>query len=414
MKFAAHSRMSYLLANYSAYSLNFLSGLILARTLGPEQRGTLAFITSFYLITLLLAPLNSRNGSSFASIKNSNKLSVRTKFPFRKIFLRVFMVATASTIIFDLILIDKIEITYLLFFSISNLACGFTFYIYFAEGIFRVKESIFDLAVLRFLGLAVPSLYIFLLFALDKVEVELVLLSQFLAVISCYIFLKSRGTLEINFSYETYSERVKKTFLGYVLEYSANLIILFSITFTSSDKTIGYFAIAMSFAMISETFFPVVESRMLKNINTSVAKDDIPSITPVITAIKEMILSQSIFVPLAFVIPTIYGTQYNESVFFAIILIFAKCIYSIVKLCNSYAVVSNRFDIPITLNSVYISVYLVLFYATQAFDLQNYWQISCILTSILVASIGFMLIRRLKPKTTIQLVVEKNLGDQIV
>ena len=268
MKFNAHSRMLYMFANYSAYSLNFLSGLILARTLGLEQRGTLAFISSFFLITLLLAPLNSRNGSSFASIKNSNTISGATHFSFRRLSLSGFTVAAGCTLLFNLFLFGKIDDNYLIFFSISNLTCGLTFYIYFAEGIYRVRAKILDLAVLRFLGLGVPSFYIFLLFALEKVEVKLVLLSQFLAVVSCFMFVMSRRPLDINFNYDEYSREVHKTFLGHVLEYLANVIIFLSIAFTASNLTIGYFAIAMSFAMVSETFFPLVESRMLNNMNT--------------------------------------------------------------------------------------------------------------------------------------------------
>jgi O-antigen/teichoic acid export membrane protein len=403
-----------MLANYSAYSLNFLSGLILARTLGVDQRGTLAFISTFYLITLLVVPLNSRNGSSFASIKNSNRTSITTHFPFKKMFFRVFIVVATCTAIFDLILLKKIEPGYLIFFSVSNLACGLTFYIYFVEGIYRVKENILDLAVLRFLGLAVPSIYIFLLFALGKVEIKLVLLSQFLAVISCTIFLKSRGPLKISFRYDEYSEQVKKTFLGYALEYLANIVILISITFTSSTKTIGYFAIAMSFAMISETFYPVVESRMLNMIKTLIASGDSPNLNPLVTAIKEIVLSQLIFIPLAFAIPAIYGKEYGQSVYFAIVLIFAKCIYSIVKLCNNYAVISDRFNVPIILNSIYLLVYIVSFYILQTLDLQISWQISSILASLFVASIGFMLIRRKKPKYMIRSTAERNLGSEIV
>ena len=406
--------MLYMLANYSAYSLNFLSGLILARTLGVDQRGTLAFITTFYLITLLLVPLNSRNGSSFASIKNSNGPSTATHFPFRKMFFRVFIVSITCTAIFDLMLMHRIEAIYLMFFSISNLACGLTFYIYFVEGIYRVKNNILDLAVLRFLGLAVPSIYVFLLFAIGKVEVKLVLLSQFLAVISCTIFLKSRGTLKISFGYEEYSRQVRKTFLGYALEYLANIVILLSITFTSNTKTIGYFAIAMSFALISETFYPVVESRMLNKIKNLIANGDSPNLNPLVTAIKEMVLSQLIFIPLAFAIPAIYGNMYGQSVYFAVVLIFTKCIYSIVKLCNNYAVISDRFNVPILLNAVYVSVYMLLFYVSQTLELENSWQISSILTSLLVASIGFMLIRRLKPRNIIKSISEGNLGSEIV
>jgi len=401
-------------ANYSAYSLNFLSGLILARTLGLEQRGTLAFISSFFLITLLLAPLNSRNGSSFASIKNSNTVSGATHFPIKRLSLWVFIITIGCTFLFNLFLFGKIDNNYLIFFSISNLTCGLTFYIYFAEGIYRVKDKILDLAVLRFLGLGVPSFYIFLLFALEKVEVKLILLSQFLAVVSCFVFVILRRPLDINFNYDEYSKVVHKTFPGHVLEYLANVIIYLSIAFTSSNITIGYFAIAMSFAMVADTFFPVVESRMLNNMNTSKTNGNKLTTIPLINAIKEMIISQISFIPLALLIPIIYGNEYIESVNFAIVLILAKCNYAIVKLCNNYALVFNRFDIPIRLNTIYILIYLFLFYVAQLIDLQQSWQIASLISSFLVASFGFVLIQKFNSRRIIELERNRNSGNKIV
>ena len=414
MKFTLHSRQFYMLVNYCAYSLNFLSGLILARTLGVEQRGLLAFITSFYLVTLLLASFNSKNGSSFAYIKNSNESAVISHFPLRRLFLCVFIVSTICTVILALFLFKKIEINNLICFSISSLTCGLTFYIFFAEGIFRVKEKNLDLAVLRFLGLASPSLYVFLLWVVDKVEVKFLLLSQGIAMVSCTIFLIARGPMKINFSYNEYSKQVKKTFVGYALEFLVNIIILISVTSTSNNQTIGYFAIAMSFALMSDTFFPVVESRMFNKIHSLNPNQINHNLSPLNIAVKEIIFSQLIFIFLAFAIPVIYGAQYAPSIYFAIVLIFVKCMQSIVKICSSYAAISGRFDIPIILNSIYILVYIFLFYVIHAFNFQGAWQIAALLTSILAASVGLLLTRGLAPKRINLPTDQRNLGSEFV
>lgn len=414
VKSTLHSRKFYMLANYFAYSLNFLSGLILARTLGVEQRGVLAFITSFYLITLLLASFNSKNGSSFANIKNPNESAVISNFPFRRLFLRVFSVSISCTAILDLFLFKKIETNNLIFFSISSITCGLTFYIFFAEGIFRVEEKNLDLAVLRFLGLATPSLYVLLILVFDKVEVKYLLLSQGVAMISCTIFLIARGPLKINFSYYEYSEQVKKTFFGYVLEFLSNIMIVLSVTLTSSNETIGYFAIAMSFALISDTFFPVVESRMFNKIHTHNANRISLNLSPLIVAIKEVIAGQLVFICLAFAIPVIYGDEYTASVYFAIVLVFVKCMHSVVKLCSSYAVISNRFDIQRILNLFYILMYIVIFCVIHAFNFQGAWQLASTLASFLAASVGLILTRGFAPKRIILPTNQRNSGSKFV
>jgi len=391
-------RLFYLFANYSAYGLNFLSGLILARNLGAEQRGVLTYITSFYLLTLLIVPLNSRNGSTLASIKNFDTTSTGKPFPFKKIYVRVFVVAIVITVIFDFLLWHTTEKNYLIFFTISNLACSLCFYQYFVEGIFRVEENTLDLAVLRFLGLAIPSFYVLLLFAFDKIEVEFVLLSQFLAVTSCTVFLIRRKRVKVNFSYDEFSEQVQRTFIGFALEYLANIIILLSITLTANIRTIGYFAIALSFVLISETFYPLIESRMLNKINASISNTESVNLSPLFDAIKELIASQSIFLPLAFMIPVVYGDEYSQSVYFALVLIFVKCNYSIVKLYNHYAVISDRFRYPIMVNMVYLLVYVVSFCVLQQLNSSNSWQIASIISSLLVLFIGSFSMRSLRPK----------------
>jgi len=313
-----------------------------------------------------------------------------------------------------LFLFKKIEINNLIYFSISSLTCGLTFYIFFAEGIFRVKEKNLDLAVLRFLGLASPSLYVFLLWVVDKVEVKFLLLSQGIAMVSCTIFLIARGPMKINFSYNEYSKQVKKTFVGYALEFLVNIIILISVTSTSNNQTIGYFAIAMSFALMSDTFFPVVESRMFNKIHSLNPNQINHNLSPLNIAVKEIIFSQLIFIFLAFAIPVIYGAQYAPSVYFAIVLIFVKCMQSMVKICSSYAVISGRFDIPIILNSIYVLVYIFLFYVIHAFNFQGAWQIAALLTSILAASVGLLLTRGLAPKRINLPTDQRNLGSEFV
>jgi hypothetical protein len=395
VKINFHSRFSYIGVNYAAYVLNFFSGLILARRLGPEGRGELAFLSSLFLVTLLLASINSRNGSSLASMKEQSWTRNDGDFPFRKIYLWVIAITLTCTAAFLLILSGEFEIKTLVFFSVSNLACGLVFYTYFAEGIFRVEERLFELAVLRFLGLAVPSLYIFILFFIGTLNLELVLLSQFLAVLACFLYLKCRVLIEPKFRYITFSNQVKKTFFGYSLEYIANISILLSVSFTENSQSIGHFAVAMSVVLISETFYPLIESRMLNRIHQSFSANKLMSLGPLMKAMKELAVSQIVFVPLVLLIPLIYGIEYTESVNYALVLILARFLFSTVKLFNFYAVLSNRYDIPIALYSLYILLYISIFLLFKHNSQEFSWQFSSVLSSFGIALLGFLLIRKL-------------------
>jgi len=404
------SRFAYIGANYAAYVLNFFSGLILARNLGPEGRGKFAFLSSLFLVTLLLAPINSRNGSSLASMKEESWSMDDGEFPFRKIHIWVISITLTCTLAFLFALYGEFQIETLVFFSVSNLACGLAFYIYFAEGILRVQERLFELAMLRFLGLAIPSLYIFILFFLGTLNLELVLLSQFLAVTACFLYLKYHALIEPKFRYITYSNQVKKTFLGYSLEYIANILILLSVSFTEDAQSIGHFAVAMSVILISETFFPLIESRMLNRIHQSSSINNLMSLGPLMKAMKELAVSQIVFVPMVFLIPSIYGIAYSESVNFALALILARFLFSTVKLLNFYFVLSNRYDIPISLYSIYILLYISNFLLLKDNNNEFSWQISSVLASLGVALLGFLLIRKLKAGRSLRLQFEENSG----
>jgi hypothetical protein len=410
MKIKLNSRFAYMGANYAAYVLNFFSGLILARGLGPDGRGEFAFLSSLFLVTLLLAPINSRNGSSLASMKEQSWSNIGDKFPFRKIYIRVLAITITCTLVFFFILSSKFEIKTLIFFSISNLACGLAFYMYFAEGIFRVEEKLFDLAMLRFLGLATPSIYIVILFFLGTLNLELVLLSQFLAIASCFLFLKYRILGEPKFSYSTYSTQVKKTYLGFLLEYIANILILLSVSFTEDAQSIGHFAVAMSFILISETFYPLIESRMLNRVHKSSSNQKSLSLGPLASAFKELLASQIVFAPFALLIPLIYGNSYSESLRFAIVLLLARFLFLIAKLCNCYAVLSNRYDIPISLNSIYILLYISNFLFFRKYSHEISWQISSIFASFGVALLGFLFIRKLKVDNNSRLLTKEISG----
>ena len=397
MKINLHSRTAYMGANYAAYVLNFFSGLILARNLGPDGRGELAFLSSFYLITLLFASMNSRNGSSLASIKNQTSIQIKNHFPFSRIYFNVALITFTCTLAFFIVLNANIETKTLLFFSISNVACGLSFYLQFSEGILRVQEKLFELAVLRFLGLAIPSMYIFVLYFLGELNIELALLSQFLAVVACFFFLRYKQVFAPRFNYVSYLTQVKKTYIGYLLEYIANVSILLSVTFTEDSENIGYFAVALSFILISETFYPLIESRMFNRIYATSTQKRSLNLLPLASAIKELVGSQIVFVPIAYLIPIIYGSSYRMSINFALVLILARLNYSIVKLLNSYAVMSERYDIPIKLNSIYITLYFLLFLLSNGQSYEFPWQISSIVSSICVVFLGFLFVRNLKP-----------------
>jgi hypothetical protein len=153
---------------------------------------------------------------------------------------------------------------------------------------------------------------------------------------------------------------------------------------------------------------------MLKRVHQSSSIKKLMSLGPLMTAMKELVVSQIVFVPLAFLIPLIYGTAYTESVNFALILILARFLFSAIKLFNYYAVLSNRFDIPILLYSIYIVLYMSIFLFFKPHNHDYSWQISSIIASLGVALLGFFTIRKLNVDKSSSLLIEEIAGTTSV
>jgi len=399
MRFS-RSKINYLLSNYFAYVLNFFSGLILARKLGPENRGIFSYLSNLYLVTLFLAPLNAKNAASIAqaNLNVFEKPSIR-KLNRSNLYFISFILCSFLSLIYLLFLKNRFEMKIILIFCISNLFNSFAILNQIEEGKFRTQHRLQELAVLRFLGYATPSFLIFLLFILNRVKIEYVIVGQAIAMSSCFCYLFLLKKSDNNLSAISFTRGIKNTYVSFAAEYFVNFIPLIFVSYTENLTYLGLFAIAYGYSLIADTYFQVIESRLyfdLANPNQS-DSNKVRKLFP--KNILNLLVSQLVFVPAAYLIPYLYGAAYEKSSNLAVILIGSKFLYSVVKLENIYFnVLFQKFRIPITLNFGYLILAVSSFIVSDhLFAIQHSWIVSIVIAGIGISLTGcFLLLRDLR------------------
>ena len=397
-------KINYIVLNFFAYVVNFLSGLILARKLGPEGRGIYSYLSNFYLITLFLAPLNSKNAASIAQSELlSNRKPVLDKLQNSKFFLMSFGITFMLSLCYFIFLRGKFENRIVMIFCLSNLMNSIAILNQIQEGKLRTNNSLRPLSILRFLAYATPSLLIFLLYFLHQVKVEYVILGQAVAMASCFLYLFLSSSLTVDFSRQSFKSGSIKTYASFGAEFFVNCLPLFLVGYSEKLGYLGVFTIAFGYSLISDTYFQVIESKMYFDLSTH----DI-GLTEKVTrffpkSLRNLAISQSIFLPGAYLIPYLYGNSYRESSLLAVLLIISKFLFSIVKIENIYFnLVFSKFKLPVFLNFSYIGIALSAYFICWRFaNFEHPWIFSLLLASLLSPVIGgFLVLREIRRYST--------------
>ncbi len=371
-------RAAYLLLNYSGYALNFISGLILARELGPFVRGEYSYLATFFYITLMIAPLNLKNAVSLAISEKSN-LEIESPIKPLRLLILAFSLTLAMNGFFLSFLRDEFENAILLSFLISNTLCFLSSYIYLFEGLYRSNSQIGRLGLLRLLGLGLPSVYVFLLYAFSSLNLQSLLLSQAVATLGCCTYVIWGRSELPKLDQKRVSHLAIKTYPGFALEYLIAILVLISVNLTEKSTTLGHFAIAFSFSLIVDTLYPYFESKIYTVLDSSAR---VGSVSIIVDKLKSLLLSQLVLIPGSLLIPIVYGQEYSESVLMAVVIIFGKFAYSAVKFMNIYnTIIEKDYISPITCNFMYVAMYtfLLMYFKDLGFD--QPWRISLLITS---------------------------------
>lgn len=343
MKILRSGTIKYSLFTYCAIGINVLSGVALARSFGVEQRGLLAYYTNFLLLTSFVSNFNISNASARVLTENSNVRKEMVGRGVWQILFVGFLISSITAVVTCKYLISNWTINSTLF-AILMILNGFGSLYSFYDGFWRYSNSINYLTSTRFLGLAFPSIFTLLLVMLGILKIEYVLFSQsfviFLNLLTIVIYRKKHKHILFADSQLV----LKSAALGYptyIAEYLVSWIVSFLIHKFDGNQVLGWYTIALSYALLADVSFGAIEARNYQRLAQRV-NDLPPRLMELIRNTFPILLMHLIFIPLAFFIPLIYGNKYRESALFSIAILLIRIPIVISRSINSFLISKSR------------------------------------------------------------------------
>ena len=358
----------FIFANYSSLLINFVSGIVLARALGPELRGNFALIASYCLLVYSLSSFNISSGTLQARfITNSQIADSRAKLLKLPILIGLVLTPVLSSVILVFLWNNPSLQKYFLEFAIVCFGSFVGAVTVFTNSVLVTNGMISRLSINRFLGLSCFSVSVVFLYLFDLITIEKLLLAQLLsnfliAVIAIFLYLQPseirlpdpRDVLKLSI----------KGLPRFVFEYSIPVLSYSYISSTHGAMTLGVFVIAWGWTSLVDALYPIAESRTYKLLHTQ------PGVKIILQGLKartgEIVLFGLIIMPTCFFIPFIFGKDYQSGVQLALMLIVLKIITQVTNLLETI-LMFNRQISKLLIQTVLWVIIFVLCWTTLDF-----------------------------------------------
>lgn len=389
--------ISYLIYNYLGVALNLVSGIILARSIGADSRGALAYCMVFIAMANYASSLNLSNGMSLSIRHLSNNYfnDRQDRSTKRKIILAAFGTGIIVTCIVGFSSYESVTINSGVsgkWYLFALLPSSFTAFNSIVEGIMRVNGDTQYFRVTRLLGLATPSIFIFFVVYFDKTQISLLIFSNAVAMLCVTSFALVKyakaghlSRIELLQIYKYAARSFPFNFLDFMAPWAIYLVVLH----TDGKAALGNFAIAMSFYSLSDSIFANLESKS----HTFLGKENREFLEEqkfiFRVNLRKMIILKSIFIPFAFMISIIYGSQYRNASYYAVILLIIGFPLSYIRYINTISVSRNLVISPAIGQLIYLVTLILIAFSLPRIGYNFGWVLPAGLAAFLSASFAW-------------------------
>ena len=354
------STIIYLIANYAGVFLNVFSGILIARNLSTDTRGLMAIISLSMSIMIFITAGNSSNSamlSGTALSQHNSRTEIRNIY--KPLILLSFLLFLFCSPFFFFVIYHKANLELGFLFTIACIPFIFNALIYYAEGLMRRNGSIDYLSLNRFIGLAIPSIYVFILIFSGKLQIQYLVFSQTLVTL-ILLYSNKRYLRKFEKNYvQKFNSFVLSIFRNsgfYVFEFLAGFsLIIFASTYLDLTS-LAYLAIAMSFTSLMDAFIPTLESKFYLYFENADFKDKVVKIK----LSKKLILIvcfDLLFIPAAFTIPIFFGEKYSTSSSLAVVLVLSKIPNHITRYLSTILLSKKNSAIPFTAQVFFTGIF---------------------------------------------------------
>lgn len=337
--------LSVLLTNFFILFVTVLSGIIVARYLGPTGKGVLALIFIIATILKLLGGL----GVEFANVYFTS----RDKTSLRKIFANNIFVWISSGLMLAMVaLLTKNVILYKflpnfdeVYYNYAIIIFPFVLWLSFAQSIFQGLEKFKQFNLLKLSAPIAKLIILTVLVIILKLEMRGAILALTLSCVlaaTFSFFLLSRFTSpKFPINKELLKANIKyglKGQIGLFFQFFNYRIDMFVVNYFLGLSAVGFYSISVAIAeilwhipnSIAATLFPRVSAKNKFSANEFTCKVNRNSISIMLLAALLLAISS------IFLIPIVYGNRFSTSILPLQILLPGVIAFGLVKILTSH------------------------------------------------------------------------------
>jgi O-antigen/teichoic acid export membrane protein len=365
----------YSLITYLAISLNLLSGVLLARSIGVSQRGLLAYYANFLLLSSFIAAANIGNATARTLISQHNEKLKYYKLQYRYFILLGFIMAAIPTLIISNHVITKWDVNRNYFgvlMLINSIGAVTSIY----DGFWKFNNSIQFITWSRFVGLAGPSLFTIILISTSNAKIEYLLLSQFIVIIFNLFTIAVFQQMKPLKQFPESRKILKSALYGfptYLAEYLVSWIVPFLILQVDGAEVLGWYVIALSYALLADVSYSALEAKYYRSMSEAFKSNGIPPLKLLVRNSLPVIGLHLFFMPFVFLIPFIYGKDFFQSSIFAIVILTSRIPIAISRTITSYLISISRNTEPFVIFLSFIATYISLMTLTHFKLFKFHW-----------------------------------------
>lgn len=360
---------------YLAIVINVLSGVFLARSMGASQRGLLAYYANFLLLSSFVSASNISNATARTLVDFEHKVELHFRQSKSVFFYVGFLMAAATTCVISGLIINDWEVNknfFIILMLVNALGAVTSLY----DGYWRFNNSISFLTATRFIGLAAPSFFTFILISMDNVEIRYLLLGQLVVIILnlwiIFLFIKRCSRPQFPESRKI----LKSAFHGfptYLAEYLVAWIVPFFILRVEGSEVLGWYIVALSYSLLADVTYSALEAKNYKFMSAFSKHKETPKLGLFLKNSSPVLGMHLFFISFAFMIPIIYGEEFGDSSLFAIAILIIRVPIVISRSITSYLISTSKNIEPLI---IFLS-FLITFTTVMSFSnvklLSFYW-----------------------------------------
>ena len=174
--------------------------------------------------------------------------------------------------------------------------------------------------------------------------------------------------------------------------YFVNWIVPFFILRYEGGEVLGWFTVAMSYALLADVSYTALEAKNYKFMISLSKNENSPEISIFFRKSIPILVMHFAFIPLVFIIPILYGKDFSSSAIFAILILVIRIPLVIARSITSYLISrsKNTQSFLIFMSFLFAYISIMIFSGVKIFGFR--WVLAYAIGAITMMLVSFIFV----------------------